>query len=154
MPPARIHVKKARKAAFIVSILAFLSIACGSVLILQGNHDYTDCQHHNYNSKLNGGIKEFDGKKYTINLCGSGVNNNHFFGDGMDSVQLTVVDARGEILARRNYKVFWDGQPGHEPLTIGPNSITYRDDEKQADYTIDMPPTLIDWVRARLPFFG
>ncbi|RQR27368.1 hypothetical protein DIE23_27210 [Burkholderia sp. Bp9143] len=154
MPPARTHVKITHRAAFIASTLIFLSLVGGSIFFLQGNHDYTDCQHHNYNNKLNGGIKEFNGKKYTINICGSGINNSHLFGDGMDSVQLTVTDAQGEILAKRYYKVFWDGQPGHEPLRTGPDSITYQDDEKQADYTITMPPTVIDWARARIPFFN
>ncbi|RQS46062.1 hypothetical protein DID99_32630 [Burkholderia sp. Bp8986] len=123
------------------------------MIFLQANRDDTDCQHHNYNDKLNGGVKEFAGKKYTIDICGSGTNNNHFFGDGMDSVKLTISDSQGEILARRYYKVFWDGRPGHEQLMIGPDSITYQDDEKQKDYTIAMPPATIDWIRARLPFF-
>ncbi|VWB63842.1 hypothetical protein [Burkholderia lata] len=141
-------------ATFIASALILLLVVVGSILFLQGNHDYTDCRNHNYNSKLNGGIKEFGGKKYTIDICGSGANNNRFFGDGMDSVQLTVSDSQGEILAKRYYKVFWDGQPGHQPLRIGTDSITYQDDEKQVDYTITMPPTIIERTRARLPFFG
>ncbi|WP_175782030.1 hypothetical protein [Burkholderia anthina] len=153
MPPIRANVKKTRRSVFLVSALTVLSIIGGSMFLLQGNHDYTDCQRHNYNNKLNGGTKEFDGRKYTINICGSGVNNSHLFGDGMDLVKLTVLNARGEIVARRYYKVFWDGQPGHAPLVIAPDSITYQDDEKQADYTISMPPTALDWVRARLPFF-
>ena len=154
MPPVRTHVKIIRRAPFIVGTLIFLLLVASSILFLQGNHDYTDCLHRNYNGKLNGGIKEFNGRKYMINICGSGINNSRFLGDGMDSVQLTVTDTHGDILAKRYYKVFWDGQPGHEPLRIGPDSITYQDDEKQADYTITMPPTMIDRARARLPFFN
>ncbi|WP_269503311.1 hypothetical protein [Burkholderia sp. IMCC1007] len=121
--------------------------------LFTGSNSY-NCTKHNYNQQLNGGIKEFQGKKYTINICGSGVNNNHFFGDSLDSVQLTVQDEQGRIQVKRNYKVFWDGRPGHEPLAIGANSITYQDDEKQIDHTIDMPPSLIEKVKARLPLFN
>ncbi|MET3135402.1 hypothetical protein AAKU55_005712 [Oxalobacteraceae bacterium GrIS 1.11] len=115
--------------------------------------DGINCQQYNYTGHLNGGVKEFNGKKYTVNICGSGVNNSHFFGDSMDKVQLTILNDQGELLAKRHYKVFWDGMPGHEPLTIGKNSIIYQDDEKQQDYTITMPPTLLDWIRARVPLF-
>lgn len=154
MPSVRAHVKNPFRLALIIGAAAgLLAVGC-AVFFLWGNYDYTDCQHHNYNNKLNGGVKEFGGEKYTVNICGSGVNNSHLFGDSMDSVQLTISDEQGQILARRRYKVFWDGQPGHEPLTIGPHSITYQDDEKQADYTITMPPTFIEWIRARLAFFN
>jgi hypothetical protein len=91
---------------------------------------------------------------YIINICGSGANNSHFFGDSLDSVQLTITDAQGSLLAKKRYKVFWDGQPGHEPITIGKEKIIYQDDEKQEDRTITMPPTFLDWIRARLPFSG
>ena len=116
--------------------------------------DNTDCQNYNYNDKLNGGVKEFDGKQYTINICGSGVNRSHFFGDGMDRVQLTITDPQGQLLAKRRYKVLWDGQPGHEPITIDDDKITYQDDDPQESHTITMPPTFFDWLRARLPFSG
>ncbi|VWD50443.1 hypothetical protein BCO71171_05332 [Burkholderia contaminans] len=132
-------------------IIFWLAIVIFGANFFMGSDSY-NCTKHNYNQQLNGGIKEFQGEKYTINICGSGVNNSHFLGDNMDSVQLTVLDAQGQVQVKRNYKVFWDGQPGHEPLTIGPNSITYQDDDKQADYTITMPPTLIEKLKARLPF--
>lgn len=112
--------------------------------------DETDCQRYNYTEKLNGGVKEFQGKKYKINICGSGVNNSHIFGNSMDKVELTVLDEHGVLLAKRHYKVFWDGQPGHEPLNIRKDSITYQDDENQKDYKITMPPSLFEWIKARV----
>ncbi|PMS17727.1 hypothetical protein C0Z18_19765 [Trinickia dabaoshanensis] len=114
------------------------------------DNQYYNCQKYNYSSKLNGGIKTFDGKKYTIGICGSGINNSHFLGDSMEAVELTVTDEQGALLAKRHYKVFWDGRPGHEPLTTGPHSIIYQDDDKQEDHSIAMPPSLLDRVRARL----
>lgn len=72
----------------------------------------------------------------------------------MDAAELTITNEHGELLVKRHYKIFWDGQPGHEPLTIGPNSIIYQDDDKQTAHVIAMPPTAIDWIRARLPIFN
>jgi hypothetical protein len=132
-------------------IIWIIALGCLSTY-LDNQLDNTDCEKYNYNDKLNGGVKEFNGKKYTINICGGGVNNSHFFGDSMDSVQLTITDEQGQLLAKRRYKVFWDAQPGHEPLIIGKNSITYQDDDKQTEHTVDIPPTFLDWIRSRLPF--
>ncbi|MEB2558740.1 hypothetical protein [Burkholderia cenocepacia] len=154
MSSVRIHVRHRRKVILGIGVGIFLLIVGAGALFVSESRDYVDCQRYNYNDKLNGGEKEIDGRKYTINICGSGVNDNHFFGDSMDVVQITVLDAGGEVLAKRRYKVFWGGQPGHEPLAIGTNGITYQDDEKQADYTIAVPPTTIDWIRARLPFIN
>jgi hypothetical protein len=133
------------------------TIICFSTALLALNffagRDITDCEKFNYNDKLNGGIKEFNGKKYTVNICGSGVSDSHFFGDGMDTVQLTIIDEEGNELAKRGYKVFWDAELGHEPLVTEKDSITYQDDEDQRSYIISMPPTLIDWIQARIPLF-
>ena len=89
------------------TVIVWLAIIFSAAVLFASHGDGTDCQNYNYNEKLNGGIKDFNGKKYTINLCGSGVNNSHFFGDGMDTVQLTVLNEQGALLAKRRYKVFW-----------------------------------------------
>jgi len=152
MPTSRSHVRKSHKLAAVIGVLAVAIVGVSSLIF----HllDNTDCERYNYNDMLNGGIKNFKDKKYTINICGSGVNKSHFFGNSMDAVQLTITDEQGKVLAKRRYKVFWDGKPGHEPITIGQDRITYQDDEKQQDYAITMPPTVIDRVRAMLPFLN
>ncbi|RQV00892.1 hypothetical protein DF047_31260 [Burkholderia cenocepacia] len=137
----------------IPATVVWLGLTFCIVVFFMGSSSY-NCTKHNYNQQLNGGIKEFQGKRYAINICGSGINNSHFFGDSMESVQLTVQNEQGQIQVKRNYKVFWDGKPGHEPIEITPNSITYQDDENQADHTFTMPPTIIEKFRARLPFFN
>lgn len=114
----------------------------------------TNCEKFNYNNKLNGGSKEFNGKKYTVNICGSGLNDNSFFGDGLETVQLTIINDQGDEVAKRNYKIFWGAELGHEPLTVSENSITYQDDEDQRSYIINMPPTPVDWIQARIPIFS
>jgi hypothetical protein len=151
MPPTRSHVKKSLQ--FVAIIVGAIISIIGFALLISNLFDNTDCQRYNYNNKLNGGVKNFDGKKYTINICGSGVNNSHFFGDSMDVVKLTIEDEQGDVLAERRYKVFWEAKPGHEPITIKKNGIIYQDDEKQQDYIITMPPTSLDWIRARVPLF-
>lgn len=144
--------RKPLKWTFATISLVVAAIVIGS--ITSNLFDNTDCQNYNYNTKLNGGIKVFDNKKYNVNICGSGVNNSRFSGDSMDVVQITIMDELGNVLAKRRYKVFWEGKPGHEPIIIGKDSITYQDDDKQRDYIITMPPTLLDWVRARLPLLN
>jgi len=136
------------------TILIWLLLFGYGASLLEQSFDNTDCQKFNYNAKLNGGVKEFNGKKYTVNICGSGVNDSHFFGDKMDTVKLTITNEQGDIVSKRRYKILWEAEPGHQPITIGQGSITYQDDERQKDYSITMPPTMFDWVRARLPLFS
>lgn len=116
----------------------------------------TDCQQYNYNDKLNGGMKEIAGKKYVVNICGAGINDSHFFGDGLDRVQLTVTDEQGSVLAKRYYKIIWGETLGHKPLVIDKNNIYYFDDANSyaEPGTIAMPPTIHDWIGARIPLLN
>lgn len=131
------------------AVVFWIGVVLYAVNFLADGKNY-DCQQYNYTDQLNGGVKDFQGRKYIIKICGSGVNNSHFFGDGMDAVELTITNEKGELLAKRHYKIFWDGQPGHEPLTIRAANIIYQDDDKQVGHSIAMPPTVIDWIRARI----
>ncbi|RMM39853.1 hypothetical protein ALQ78_100370 [Pseudomonas syringae pv. aptata] len=149
MQTPRIHVRKMylRSFFFFIFMLTALVIYSAAFNVL----DSTDCQSYNHTKELNGGTKNFDNKTFVISICGVGVNNSLFNGDGMERVRLTIFDDQGELLARRYYRVFWDGQPGHEPLKVSENSITYQDDKEQKDHAITMPPTRLEWIRARLP---
>lgn len=133
----------------IIWLVALLMIA-----IVAGNSASSaefDCANYSYNEKLNGGVKEFNGKKYIIDICGNGGGNSQFFEDGFDTVQLTVRDEHGVLLAKRRYKVFWEGMPGHEPIGVEKNRLTYYDDEDQDVLrSITMPPTVLDWIKARI----
>lgn len=149
MQTPRAHVRKMylRSFFFFIFMLTALVIYSAAFNVL----DSTDCQSYNHTKELNGGTKNFDNKTFVISICGVGVNNSLFNGDGMERVRLTIFDDQGELLARRYYRVFWDGQPGHEPLKVSENSITYQDDKEQKDHAITMPPTRLEWIRARLP---
>ncbi|QXW45188.1 hypothetical protein [Pseudomonas amygdali] len=149
MQTSRTHVRKMylRSFFFFIFMLTALVIYSAAFNVL----DSTDCRSYNHTKELNGGTKNFDNKTFVISICGVGVNNSLFNGDGMERVRLTISDDQGELLARRYYRVFWDGQPGHEPLKVSDNSITYQDDREQKDHAITMPPTRLEWIRARLP---
>lgn len=116
--------------------------------------DHTDCQSYNYNDRLNGGAKEFHGKKYIINLCGDGVRPGNGFLDmgAYDQVRLDILNEEGGLLAKRYFFVFWGGSPGHRPIEIKQGEIIYYDaaDENDSRRRIAMPPTMFDWIRARI----
>ena len=116
----------------------------------------TDCEQYNYTEKLNGGVKEIGGKKYAISICGTGVSNSHFLGEGFDRVQLIVTDEQGSVLARRYYKILLGDTLGHRPLQINQNSISYFDDSNSyaEQGTISIPPTIHDWIGARIPILN
>lgn len=136
------------------TIILWIGVVLYTANFFADRKDY-DCQQYNYTDKLNGGIKEFQGKKYAVEICGSGINDRRFLGgDLMDAVELTITNEHGELVAKRRYKVFWDGRPGHEPLAIEANSITYQDDAEEVDHSITMPPTAFEWIRARIPLLN
>ena len=55
-------------------VIIWLVVVFSVGTLIGGHGDGTDCRINNYNEKLNGGVKVFNGKKYIINICGSGVD--------------------------------------------------------------------------------
>lgn len=117
--------------------------------------DDTDCQRFNYNTKLNGGIKQVDGTTYIVNICGSGHRGDGLFADQNEQVKIVVADAHGSTLATRLFFVFWGARPGNDPIEFRDGKLIYFDASDQYDSmrSISMPPTAIDWITARLPFW-
>ncbi len=117
--------------------------------------DGTDCQRFNYNVRMNGGVKQVDGTTYIVNICGSGVRSNSFWGDQNEQVKLVVSDVHGSTLATRLFFVFWDGRPGEDSTIIRKNKLIYFDasDEDDSERSISLPPTTFDWVVARIPIW-
>jgi hypothetical protein len=149
MQTLRTYVRKTHLASFFLFVFMLVVLVAYSTAF--NLFDDSDCNNYNHTEKLNGGTKKIGNETFLITICGAGVNNSLFDGDGMERVRLTIFDDQGELLARRYYKVFWDGQPGHEPLKVFENNIIYQDDKGQKDHTITMPPTRLEWMRARLP---
>jgi len=143
---------RAKRAGLLIATLGLLG--CFSLIIFGGvTVDGTDCERFNYNDKMNGGIKQVDGTTYIVNVCGSGPRGHGFFADQNEQVKLVVTDAHGSVLASRLFFVFWDGRPGEDSIKIHDAKLIYFDaaDEYDSKRTISMPPTIIDWVTARIP---
>lgn len=133
----------------VFSLVSTLSITN----FLAANSRKFDCSKYDYTNELNGGIKEFQNQKYSIKICGSGTSHGGILSDDApDLAELTITNERGELLVKRHYVIVWDGKPGHEPLVIGNDRITYQDDEEQEDHIIAMPPSLVDRLKAKYLF--
>lgn len=117
--------------------------------------DDTDCHRYNYDAKLNGGVKQINGETYIVNICGSGHRDNDFLADQNEKVRIVVADTHGSTLATRLFFVFWGGRPGNDPIEIRNGKLIYFDASDAHDSTrsISMPPTTIDWISARIPFW-
>lgn len=135
----------------IPAAIMWLLVAYAASAFLSTIYDRTSCEHHNYTERLNGGVKEINGKKYNIRMCGDGGDSNQ----NDDRVQLEIFNDNGELLAKRHFTVHWDGG-FHEPIKIQQGHIIYFDASEENDYkkTLSVPPTSIDWIRARLPLFN
>ncbi|MCO8402848.1 hypothetical protein ABEG10_38345 (plasmid) [Burkholderia cenocepacia] len=146
------HFGRAKRLGLTVVTLGLL--ACFSLISFGGIRiDDTDCQHFNYNVKMNGGIKQVDGTTYIVNICGSGASRHGFFADQNEQVKLIVTDVYGSTLATRLFFVVWDGRPGEDTIKIRNGKLIYFDaaDEYDSERSISMPPTAIDWIAARIP---
>ncbi|WCM17973.1 hypothetical protein NDK50_10750 [Paraburkholderia bryophila] len=106
---------------------------------------YTRCDL--YSQKLNGGARILNGKNYKISLCGTG-------GDDMqsgDAIRLQVFSDAGVLLASRHFLVNWN-ENSPNSLEYRPDRITYYDNNGRVfEKHLFMPPTALDWVRARIP---
>lgn len=139
-----------KKAYFLLS-LPFIGYVLASGFVYFIPSIYGDCDFYNDPDTLNAGIKTFNGKTYKIQVCGVGGNGQ----DGADDeLELQVFSLEGELLAKRHYSVNWHASSAsHEPLQYTDNSITYNP-ANQDEGKISIPPTKLDWIFARIPFFN
>jgi hypothetical protein len=102
-----------------------------------------------YTQYLNGGVHSVSGISYQITMCG---RRGIFNGDNGDQVRMQIHSMQGELLAERWFKVDWD--------TNFPREIEYKEDRMiyynpydlgDSEKTLNIPPTWLDWLRARLP---
>ena len=110
---------------------------------------YSNCQR--YADDLNGGLKEIGGRKYNIKMCGTGGDDN----SNQDEIELEISNEQGEILAKRHFTVHRMAN-FYEPLEYRNDHIIYYDFSTHNNFKkrINMPPTAIDWILARLPFLN
>ncbi len=132
----------------LISSIALIIYACMALfLVIIFPIEYGRCDY--YNEHLNGGVKEFKGQKFKINMCGTGgdqLQNN-------DEIRLQVFNEQGELVALRHFVVNWDENNFPNVLEYHSDHIVYFDRSAEEDFkkTIHMPPTALDWIRARIP---
>lgn len=123
-------------------LFAFLVLAL--ICVYAFSMEYGNCDE--YTEKLKGGVHEFKGKKYTIKLCGANTLNSS------EKIRMQVLNEVGEVLALR-YFTIRTNFVGPRELEYAPNFIIYHDYSQDEVLSIlDMPPTRMDWLRAKVPF--
>jgi hypothetical protein len=96
---------------------------------------------------LNGGERVYVGRKFNVVLCGSGGDENFMH----DKIRMQIFSENGALLAQRKFYVDWPG--GVIKLKYNDDHLIYADPTRPNDYRrkVSMPPTWLDWIRARLP---
>ena len=136
-----------KKNLIILFFFAFTIYACVVLFVTLFPTEYGRCDFYNAPTTLNAGIREINGTTYKVQVCGTAGNDQ----DGTDDeLELQLFSKEGELLAKRHYSVNWYASSGyHEPLQYNKDSITYTDSH-QNEGKISVPPTKIDWIRARI----
>ncbi len=133
---------KRRSLAILCSIAMSYALVC--LISLWHQTSYGDCDY--VTKLLNGGVQAFNGRRYTISMC----STNFFLGNGRQ-VRLQVFDEAGGLQALRYFTFYWNDGSEKE-LEYGDDVILYYDKSaSQALHSIKIPPTKLDWIRARLP---
>ncbi len=128
--------------------IVFIIYCCVTLLATIFPTVYGRCDY--YNKELNGGVIESKGKRFNVNLCGTGDYDGKF-NYRPDKIRLQIFNENGNLVAQRHFEVDWH-MGSQMVLEFHPDHITYYDfSAKNFEKTISMPPTTIDWIRARIP---
>lgn len=132
-----------RRKYVIYSVWLALAIGLTTVCLYKDQALYSNCSY--YTKLLNGGTQKIGEKNYQINLCGRQTNT------GGTKIRLDVLAEQGELLARRYFSFYWNDASEKE-LAYSEEAIIYYDNSQDVPLkAIDMPPTLLDWLSARVP---
>lgn len=132
---------------YLIAVSFAIGVCMALFFVITAPVNYDGCDY--YTEKLNGGVKEYQGRKFKFHLCGTG-------GDSMQSddvIKLQVFDEKGDLVAMRHFVVNWIDSKLERGVEYHPDHITYYDESLDYDYkkNISMPPTTLDWIRARIP---
>jgi hypothetical protein len=98
-----------------------------------------------YTQRMNGGVHVLAGQSYRVTLCGlsrMGVD------DDSDLVRLQIQAMDGELLAERYFVPDWAGS--FTELTYETDRLIFHNGRgRYWESSLPMPPTWLDWVRAR-----
>jgi hypothetical protein len=119
---------------------------------LQEYDAYWDCEHTT--EKLMGGWREFKGQKYNLQMCQNQILERGFMALSRPNIvgykyRLAVFDQEGNLQA---LGYFTSVHENYFPLKITENSIEFGYSEEDSyKRVIKMPPSKLEWIRARLP---
>ena len=84
-------------------------------------------------------------------MCGTGGEDSMLL-YRPDEIRLQIFNQQGDLVALRHFAVNLGSKPGGPP-EYHPDHITYFDISSKRNFekTISMPPTALDWIRARIP---
>jgi len=149
MQGARKNVKK----IYLYISLPLIIFALVNVILVMFHPNYHRCDFYNSSSTLNAGEKNIGGKIYNVQVCGMGGDDQN---GTDDELELSVLDENGNLLARRHFSVNWYSSSSyHQPLKYEGNKIMYVDySSREYTKSIAIPPTLTDWIAARIPILN
>lgn len=137
----------------IISSIAFIIYACMALFAARFPTEYDRCDF--YNKELGGGVKEYQGHKFKVHLCGTGDYDGRFE-YVPDEIRLQVFNEKGDLVALRHFEIDWQSN-FDRGIEYHPDHIAYIDESSSTNTisistkTISMPPTTLDWIRARIP---
>ena len=145
MPTTRTNLKKILAILVAIAIVIYLSLAALDKYVIERR--YGDCEE--YAQRLNGGEREYQGKKYKVVLCGTGGDSNQ----DNDRIRMQIFSEGGELVAQRKFIIHWDTPNFEKKMEYHDDHITYFDmsDNNDFEKIVSMPPTFIDRIRARIP---
>jgi len=134
--------KEIKRKAMTRAIFVFFVVLCAYYLVL--------CQYHgkvaDHFDQCQNVKKEFHGEIFEIQVCRGITYEN---GESQ-AIRLGVFDRQGELRASRDF-VFRGINSIPAPVEYKENKLIYFNSDDQVQY-FNMPPTTLDWLRARIPF--
>ena len=137
----------------IISSIAFIIYAGMVLFAVRYPAEYDRCDF--YNKELGGRVKEYQGRKFKVHLCGTGDYDGRFEYKP-DEIRLQVFNEKGDLVALRHFEIDWQSSFDRE-IEYHSDHIAYIDESSSTNSisistkTISMPPTTLDWIRARIP---
>lgn len=99
----------------------------------------------NYTERMGGKEAIYNNEKYKVVLCGVGTYGN-------DHIRMQIFSEKGNLLAQRKFLADWEFGEDANKLEYKADRIIYSDFSiKSYEGYISMPPTALDWMRARIP---
>jgi hypothetical protein len=128
----------------VVVVVSYGVLALLSIYVFQTHYPY--CVDRT--KYLNGGERVYAGRKFKIVLCGTGGDENF----NADKIRMQILSETGGLLAQRSFYVDWNGG-GPIKVVYRENYLIYTDvtHQKLFEGKVSMPPTWLDWIRARMP---